>query len=113
MLSFPDLSSNVRNQAFMLNSGLFDPLLHETKLSLDPKSKSDHECTRYCLLALANLAVNPVNQKMIIKSGLQTLSDFSKHRDVKCRQHAVFCLGESIPLSFSSHSRINSIDSTS
>lgn len=88
-----NLSSNIRNQGFMLNGGLFEPLLHETQLSLDPKSKSDHECTRYCLLTLANLSVNPINQKNIMKYALDTLSQFSKHRDVKCRQHAVFCLG--------------------
>jgi HEAT repeat protein len=88
-----NLSSNIRNQSYMLSEGLFDPLLHETKLSLDPKSKSDHECTRYCLLTLANLAVNPVNQKHIMKYALPTLSAYSKHRDIKCRHHAVFCLG--------------------
>jgi hypothetical protein len=77
----------------MLNGGLFEPLMHETTLSLDPKSKSDHECTRYCLLTLTNLAVNPVNQPIIMKYGLETLAQFSKHRDIKCRQHAVFCIG--------------------
>jgi hypothetical protein len=88
-----DLSSNIRNQSFMLSGGLFEPLMHETTLSLDPKSKSDHECTRYCLLTLTNLAVNPANQGMIMKFGLDTLAQFSKHRDIKCRQHAVFCIG--------------------
>lgn len=88
-----DLSSNIRNQTFMLDGGLFEPLMSETALSLDPKSKSDHECTRYCLLTLTNLAVNTANQSMIVKYGLETLASFSKHRDIKCRQHAVFCVG--------------------
>ncbi len=77
----------------MLDNGLFEPLLHETQLSLDPKSKSDHECTRYCLLTLTNLAVNPDNHSMLMKYALATLAEFSKHRDIKCRQHAVFCIG--------------------
>lgn len=88
-----NLSSNIRNQIFMLEAGLFDPLIHETALSLDPKSKSDHETTRYNLLTLTNLAVNAPNHSMIIRKALETLTEFSKHRDIKCRQHAVFCIG--------------------
>ena len=60
---------------------------------MDPKSKSDYECTRYCLLTLANLAVNVANHPLLMKRALETLAGFSKHRDIKCRQHAVFCVG--------------------
>ena len=88
-----NLSSNIRNHGFMLEGGLFDPLMSETNMALDPKSKSDYECTRYCLLTLANLAVNVSNHPLIMKQALETLAGFSKHRDIKCRQHAVFCLG--------------------
>jgi hypothetical protein len=77
----------------MLANALYDPLLNETKLSLDAKSKSDHECTRYCLLTLTNLAVNKDNHPLLMSTALETLADFSKHRDIKCRQHAVFCIG--------------------
>ena len=88
-----NLSSNIRNQGFLLEGGLFDPLIHETKMALDPKSRSDFECTRYCLLILSNLAVNVHNHPLLMKYALEPLADFSKHRDIKCRQHAVFCLG--------------------
>jgi hypothetical protein len=88
-----NLSSNIRNQGFMLDGGLFDPLMGEVRLALDPKSRSDAECIRYCLLILTNLAVNLSNHPLLMKYSLETLSEFSKHRDIKCRQHAVFCLG--------------------
>ena len=77
----------------MLDGGMFDPLLSEIKLALDPKSKSDAECIRYCLLVLSNLAVNISNHPLLMKYVLEPLAEFSKHRDIKCRQHAVFCLG--------------------
>jgi hypothetical protein len=77
----------------MLECGLFDPLISETALSLDPKAKSDHETTRYNLLTLTNLAVNVPNHSILMRHALETLASFSKHRDIKCRQHAVFCIG--------------------
>ncbi len=85
------MSSNIRNQSYMLNGGLFEPLMNETKLSLDPKSTSDHECVRYCLLTLTNLSVNAVNHPIVMRE-INVLAEFSKHRDIKCRQHAVFCI---------------------
>jgi hypothetical protein len=92
-MSICNLSSNLRNQAFMLEAGLFEPLLQETALSLDPKSKSDHETTRYNLLTMTNLAVNVSNHNLLMQQALETLTSFSKHRDIRCRQHAVFCIG--------------------
>ena len=76
----------------MMSGGLFDPLMNETNLALDPKSRSDHECTRYCLLILSNLAVNLSNHEILMKYSLDTLTSYSKHRDIKCRQHAIFCI---------------------
>jgi hypothetical protein len=87
-----NLSSNIKNQTFMLEAGLFDPLLFETKLALDPKSACDIECSRYCLLTLANLAVNIGNHAMLVQYALPMLAAFSKHNDMRCRQHAVFCI---------------------
>lgn len=88
-----NLTSNVRNQGYMMHHGLFDPVINETTLSLDPKSGCDSECTRYCLLILSNLAVNVANHPTLMKYALEPLAAFSKHRDIKCRQHAVFCVG--------------------
>lgn len=75
-----NLSTNLRNHGVMIGGGLFDPLINETNLSLDPKSKSDHECTRYCLLILSNLAVNLTNHPLLMKFSLDTLTSYSKHR---------------------------------
>jgi hypothetical protein len=87
-----NLSSNMKNQSFMLSGGLFDPLINETTLALDPKARSDNESVRYNLLTLSNLAVNIVNHPLLMKYALETLTNYSKHRDIKCRQHAIFCL---------------------
>jgi hypothetical protein len=45
------------------------------------------------LLVVANLAVTHANHPNLLDACLHTLGEFSKHRDVKCRQHAVFALG--------------------
>ena len=65
----------------------------QAHLALDPKSRSDHETVRYCLLILANLAVSRTNHDTLMEEALTTLAGFSKHHDIKCRQHAVFALG--------------------
>ena len=48
---------------------------------------------RSCLLVLANLSMSVAHHEALMLSGLKTIAAFSTHRDVKCRQHAVFCLG--------------------
>lgn len=65
----------------------------ETRNALDHKSKNDHETIRYCLLVIANLSVSRENHSVIMSQCLQTLAGFSKHQDIKARQHAVFALG--------------------
>jgi hypothetical protein len=87
-----NLSSNIRNHTIMLNDGIFEILLVEITQALDPKSRSDFECTRYCLLVLTNFAVNPANHPLLMKDALPILAQYSKHRDIKCRQHAIFCI---------------------
>ncbi|CAN0573418.1 unnamed protein product, partial [Ectocarpus sp. 12 AP-2014] len=88
-----NLSSNVKNQPKMLKAGLLEPITAETRNALDNKSKCDHETIRYCLLAIANLAVSRENHGVIMSQCLETLAGFSKHQDIKARQHAVFALG--------------------
>lgn len=65
----------------------------ETRNALDHKSKNDHETIRYCLLVIANLSVSRENHSVIMSQCLDTLAGFSKHQDIKARQHAVFALG--------------------
>jgi len=60
---------------------------------MDPKSKNDHETIRYCLLVIANLSVSRENHGVIMSQCLETLAGYSKHQDIKARQHAVFALG--------------------
>lgn len=71
---------------------MFEVLLVEITQALDPKSRSDYECTRYCLLVITNLAVSVSNHAILMKQALPILSQFSKHRDIKCRQHALYCI---------------------
>lgn len=77
----------------MLQAGLLEPIVAETRNALDPKSKNDHETIRYCLLVIANLSVSRENHPRIMSQCLETLTGFSKHQDIKARQHAVFVLG--------------------
>lgn len=77
----------------MLQAGLLDPVVTEIRNALDPKSRNDHETVRYCLLTIANLSVSRENHPKIMSECLETLGGFSKHRDIKARQHAVFALG--------------------
>ena len=83
----------VKNQPKLLKAGLLQPVVAETRNALDHKSKNDHETIRYCLLIIANLGVTRENHGVIMPQCLQTLTGFSKHRDIKARQHAVFALG--------------------
>lgn len=77
----------------MLKAGLLEPIVAETRNALDHKSKNDHETTRYCLLVIANLSVSRENHSVIMSQCLETLAGYSKHQDIKARQHAVFALG--------------------
>ena len=56
-------------------------------------AKRDGETERYCLLAIANIAVSSENHKEIINRCLDTLIGFSKSSDVRCRQFSMFALG--------------------
>lgn len=83
----------VKNQPKMLKAGLLEPIVAETRNALDHKSKNDHETIRYCLLVIANLSVSRENHGVIMSQCLETLAGYSKHQDIKARQHAVFALG--------------------
>lgn len=87
-----NLSSNSRNLEFILNNGLFEVVISEIKESLTVKARSDFESTRYCLLILSNIAVNTQYHPQLMKFALPLLAQYSKHRDIKCRQHALFCI---------------------
>lgn len=76
-----------------MDQGLFEPLLKEIKLSLDFKIPTDLEVIRYCLLILSNLSATADNHNEMMEVFLETLSKFSSHRDVKCREYTIFCIG--------------------
>ena len=92
-MALANLSSNIRNQGKMLHEGLLEPIKALCESALDPKAMTDAETVRYALLVLANVAVSHANHEMLMEEILGTLGNFSKHRDIKCRQHAVFALG--------------------
>lgn len=88
-----NLASNLHNQSKMIADNILEPVVGEAHLALDPKSKSDFECVRYCLLIIANLAVDRTNHEALMREALSTIVAFAKHRDVKCRQYSVFSIG--------------------
>lgn len=77
----------------MLQAGLLEPIFTVTRNAFDPKARNDHETIRYCLLVVANLSVSRENHPKIMAQCLENLAGFSKHQDVKARQHAIFALG--------------------
>ena len=72
--------------------GVLEPLESLAKIGLDPKAKRDGN-RRYCLLAIANMAVSSENHKEVINRSLDTIIGFSKSSDVRCRQFSMFALG--------------------
>lgn len=92
-MALANIASNMKNQPKMVKMGILEPLEMLARLGLDAKTKSDGEAERYALLSIANLSVSPVNHKFIISDSLPTLIGFSKSSDIKCRQHAMFALG--------------------
>ena len=51
------------------------------------------QAERYALLVLANLSVTKENHKAIMDAGLDLLVGMAKSPDLRCRQHAIFALG--------------------
>ena len=92
-MAIANIATNVRNQARMLKMGILEPIESLARVGLDPKAKRDGETERYCLLAIANIAVSSENHKEIINRCLDTLIGFSKSSDVRCRQFSMFALG--------------------
>jgi HEAT repeat protein len=92
-MSLANLTSNLRNQGRMIAEGLLEPIKALCLTALDPKASTDAETVRYALLAVANLAVSHGNHPKLLDTLLPLLAEFAKHRDVRCRQHAVFALG--------------------
>ena len=50
----------------MLKMGILEPIESLARVGLDPKAKRDGETERYCLLAIANIAVSSENHKQLL-----------------------------------------------
>ena len=92
-MAIANIATNVRNQGRLIRMGVLEPLESLAKIGLDPKAKRDGETERYCLLAIANMAVSSENHKEVINRSLDTIIGFSKSSDVRCRQFSMFALG--------------------
>ncbi|KAG6974314.1 hypothetical protein JG688_00003126 [Phytophthora aleatoria] len=88
-----NLGTNVNNQPKLLTQGVLPPVLARIEEALDPRSLADNDVIRYCLLVLANLAVSPSTHEQLLDKALTFLAGYAKHRDVKCRQFAIFAVG--------------------
>eukprot|EP01082_Thalassiosira_pseudonana_P011927 g10495.t1 g10495 contig4:1976124-1977335(+) len=84
------LSQNVIE--WFLKHDILDLVKTECYASLDPKRFSDYETVRFCLLIISNLSGGNQNH-YLLDSFFDILMDFTRHRDVKCRQYAVLALG--------------------
>eukprot|EP00957_Ditylum_brightwellii_P168494 12825766-Ditylum_brightwellii.AAC.1 len=65
-MALSNLASNTKLHSRMLEANVLDPLAAECRAALDPKSLSDHEVARFCLLAVANISVGFQNHSKII-----------------------------------------------
>ena len=86
-----NLATNVKHQTLVCRA--LEPILTLAKRALTPKSDSDAETERYALLAIANISCKNDNHLQVLTTALDTVIGFSKSRDVRCRQHAIFVLG--------------------
>jgi uncharacterized protein YejL (UPF0352 family) len=86
-----NLATNVKHQTLVCRA--LEPILTLAKRALTPKSDSDAETERYALLAIANISCKNDNHLAVLTTALDTVIGFSKSRDVRCRQHAIFVLG--------------------
>ncbi len=92
-MALSNVATNVKNQPRMVRKGVVEPIVTLARAGLDPKSGGDREAERYALLVLANLSVTKENHKAIMDAGLDLLVGMSKSPDLRCRQHAIFALG--------------------
>ena len=71
---------------------MLDPIVHVAQVGLDPKSNTDFETVRYCLLVFGQPRLAHKSRIAFVGSSRYS-GGYCKHRDVKCRQHAVFVIG--------------------
>jgi hypothetical protein len=71
-MTLSNLAANTSFHASIMATNIIDPLMKEFHTSLDPKADSDHECTRFCLLLVANLCTNSANHELFIEEALGT-----------------------------------------
>lgn len=88
-----NLGTNVDNQPKMVAQGVLMPIVVRVQDALDPRSAADGDVVRYCLLVLSSLAVSHSTHAELVPLTLHLLAGYAKYRDVKCRQFAIFALG--------------------
>ena len=91
-MAISNLSSNLKSHGELLECGILGLVKTECLSSLDPKRFSDHETARFCILITSNLTGGEQNHSLM-NDFFDILMDFTRHRDVKCRQHAILALG--------------------
>jgi len=69
-MALSNLAVNSSLHSSIMATSVIDPLVKEFRNSVDPKCKSDHECTRFCLLLVANLCTNCENHEVFIEKTL-------------------------------------------
>nr|CCA19593.1 vacuolar protein putative [Albugo laibachii Nc14] len=94
VMTLCNVSSNSDNHAevFGVSNDTLAVLLATLEEGLSPHSTQDLEVLRYCLLTLSNLSASIFTHRYMMES-LDLLVAYTKQDDVKCRQYAVFTIG--------------------
>jgi hypothetical protein len=95
-----NISANVKNHSTLIRNEVFDPIGTILRNALlEEKGKSDFSIVHFVLLTISNIATCKEHHNAIKKEFLDILPPLTKHRDIRCRQHAVMLIGNlcSIP----------------
>lgn len=93
VMALCNLSSNIELHEEIMRYKLLEPITAMCRTVLDPKSKSERETSRFCLLLVSNISVSSKFHSLIMDFMLDILIAFTKDRDLKCRHHAIYTLG--------------------
>jgi len=117
-MALNNLSSNMKAHPELLELNVLGLATSECLSALNLKQSSDHETLRFCILIIANLTGGSQSQSLtenlfgkntnsswlsqlafhhnhvltVANRPVDILMNFTRHRDIKCREHAVLAL---------------------
>lgn len=88
-----NVAASTETHDYLARVNIMSAIMNYLQNALIPKHKDSDETISYALLLIANLWANKDNHNMISKKSTDLVIQYTKHRDVRCRQNAVICLG--------------------